>query len=115
MLGLYINIPFNKTISNYQNSNSLLDSDEYQVNKYVNHLILELRTYSNYFDRVKTIYIGGGVPTVLTLEQMERIFKWLTLIKPIEFNIEIEVDTFKEEHAKLFKYGVNRVVIKADP
>ena len=41
------------------------------------------------------------------------IFKWLTLIKPIEFNIEIEVDTFKEEHAKLFKrYGVNRVVIK---
>lgn len=115
MLGLYINIPFNKTISNYQSSNTLLDSDEYQVNKYVNHLILELRTYSNYFDRVKTIYIGGGVPTVLTLEQMERIFKWLTLIKPLEFNVEIEVDTFNEEHAKLFKkYGVNRVVIKVD-
>lgn len=115
MLGLYINIPYNKTISNYQNSDVLLDSDDYQVNKYVNHLILELRSYGSYFDRVKTIYIGGGVPTVLNLEQLERIFKWLTLIKPIEFNVEIEVDTFREEHAKLFnKYGVNRVVIKAD-
>lgn len=65
------------------------------------------------FDRLKTVYIGGGTPTVLPLDSLERLFKKLSDIpwsKDIEITIEANPGTVEREKIRFIKgAGVNRV------
>lgn len=61
----------------------------------------------------QTIYIGGGTPTALNLQQLDA---FLTLLDPFtygqEYTIEINPETFDLEKAKcLSKHGINRASI----
>lgn len=115
MIGLFINIPFYSYVNNYISKESLLVSDQKEVENYLEHLIKEISTYRGYFDHIKTIYIGGGIPSSLSTKQLERLFKSIELIKPIEFNIEVEPDSLTIDKIKLLsKYKVNRIVLKID-
>ena len=77
---------------------------------------LEKEIKNNYNnDVLKTIYIGGGTPSSLDLEELEYLFNILdSLIKDTnyEYTIECNVENLTEEKIKLFKkYGINRVSI----
>ena len=64
---------------------------------------------------LSTIYIGGGTPTTLTIEQMEYLIILLkeSFIGFREFTIEAgRPDTINEEYLKLFKkYNIDRISI----
>lgn len=65
-------------------------------------------------NRVKTIFIGGGTPTALNLNQLELLFKVIdekfSVADCEEYTIEANPGDFDEDKAKLLKtYGVNRV------
>lgn len=81
---------------------------------YLKELEKEIKNnYNN--DVLKTIYIGGGTPSSLDLEELEYLFNILdSLIKDTnyEYTIECNVENLTEEKIKLFKkYGINRVSI----
>ncbi len=58
----------------------------------------------------QTIYIGGGTPSMLNLEELTLIFETLKEINPIEYTIEVNPESYTHEKGLLFKkYGINRV------
>ena len=67
--------------------------------------------------KVVTIYIGGGTPTILTADQLEALLKKITdninVSELLEFSLEAgRPDTItKDKITTALKYGVNRVSI----
>ena len=110
MRGLYIHIPFCKSICNYCDFTKRVPKDKSMIDEYLIHLKEELLTYEKYFDSIKTIYIGGGTPTLLDIKQLAVLFDMLKDFKNIkEFSIEINPETLTLEKAQLLKNkGVNR-------
>ncbi len=72
LLGLYLHIPFCAAICNYCNFNrGLLDPVVKQ--RYVEALIAEIRNAAEPATIADTIYFGGGTPSLLSGEEVERI------------------------------------------
>ena len=68
----YIHIPFCKHICSYCDFCKLFYKEDL-VNKYLEQLEKEVsNTYRN--EELKTIYIGGGTPTCLNLNQLKKMF-----------------------------------------
>lgn len=107
----YIHIPFCKNICSYCDFCKLFYEEDL-VNSYLLHLEKEIKKiYQG--ESLKTIYIGGGTPSCLSLKQLEKLFSILDHLKKeetIEYTIECNFNTITEEKLKLFqKYGVNRL------
>lgn len=117
LVDLYINIPFCPSKCSYC---SFISSEYKAVEKiipeYINALIKEIRETKKIINSkayiVKTIYIGGGTPTVLSAEDLELILQELTF-GVNEFTVECgRPDTItKEKLDVLQKYGVTRISI----
>ena len=110
---VYIHIPFCKTICSYCDFCKMY-YNKGLVDKYLIALKNEIK--ANYKgELIKTIYIGGGSPSCLNLDELnilKDIIKMFNLDKELEFTIEINVNDINEN--KLLKYkdlGVNRISI----
>lgn len=111
MIGLYIHIPFCQNICYYCDFKKRVSKNSEMIKNYLNRLILELKSYEKYFNEVRTIYIGGGTPSILNEEELELLFNELQCFKNIkEFNFEANPESLTEEKIKILKkYNVNRV------
>jgi len=113
MSGIYIHIPFCKQACSY--------CDFYFVTRdqlkepFLDSLIEEIKylgktEYSE--EPTETIYIGGGTPSLLTLNQIEKIFKELEAsfkLRTKEVTIELNPDDVTPEYLRGLKdLGVNR-------
>src|SRR5205085_2518161 len=68
--------------------------------------------------RVQTLFLGGGTPTHLNPDQLDRLLsmlrRWLLLAPGGEFSVEGNPDTIDEPRADvLASHGVNRVSLGA--
>lgn len=112
-ISLYIHIPFCKKKCWYCDFPSFCGKD-YLMMDYVKALTMEiaLRT-ENYI--MKTIFIGGGTPTYLSLDCLNYLKEaMLKINKTIdcEFTVECNPGTLNEDNLKLLKsMGVNRLSI----
>ena len=111
MLGVYIHIPFCKNICNYCDFCKVYYQTGY-VSKYLDALKLEIKNrYKN--EEVDTIYIGGGTPSSLNLDELRRLFDIIKIFKlkdNYEFTIECNIESIDEDKLKLFKDNkVNRL------
>ena len=110
-MSVYIHIPFCKSICSYCDFCKFY----YNSNWVDNYLLsLEKEIKSNYKGEiVDTIYIGGGTPTCLDLNQLEKLLKLTNLFnkKITEFTMETNVDLSLDKIKLLKKYGVNRISI----
>lgn len=84
--------------------------------KYINSLCKELILIKQNIKTLKSIYIGGGTPTVLSKENLFRLFKALKdnfiFSSDIEITIEINPGTVYESKIQtLIDFGVNRFSI----
>ena len=73
MAGIYIHIPFCKQRCSYC---AFYSTTLYNIReKYVDALCKELIMRKEYANRetIGTIYLGGGTPSTLTMEQLQRI------------------------------------------
>ena len=107
----YIHIPFCNNICSYCDFCKLFYNEKF-ISKYLIHLEKEIKSiYKN--EELDTIYIGGGTPSCLNIDQLEILFKILSILKKssdIEYTIECNFDSITEEKLKLFKkYGINRL------
>ncbi len=130
-LRLYLHIPFCVRKCNYCDFVSFAGKED-QFESYVNALCGEIKARGEiYKDReISSIYIGGGTPSILPVELMERIVKALNQnfrisgtkekrrgfhlqkkIRPLtEFSVECNPGTVDKKKLKAYKkMGINRI------
>jgi len=114
-IGLYIHIPFCQNRCSY--CDFYKEKSENVENEYIDFLIKEALFYKE--DKrieVDTIYFGGGTPSLLSPEQLNKLFEGLKEIFIFSENCEITLETnpenIEENKFKEFKIiGVNRFSI----
>lgn len=109
---LYIHIPFCKKKCPYCGFYSLAGKDGLE-RVYVDILNEQIGRLE---EKISTIYIGGGTPTVLRKNLLEKLLRGLKRFTgdDIEFTVEANPESLDEEKLKLFLgAGVNRVSIGA--
>ncbi len=113
-ISIYIHIPFCEQKCNYCAFNSFCASDEIKE-KYIDLLCNEIRRRK--CDRiVKTIYIGGGTPSILNEKQIEKIvntlYECFDVYDNAEFTIEANPNSITESLLQTWKnLRVNRLSI----
>lgn len=117
MAGIYIHIPFCKQSCSYCDfhfSTSLKSK-----NDFVAALIHEIELQKNYLGKnpvIETIYFGGGTPSLLSAEELDRIFNQINLHFTVSKNAEITLeanpdDLTKTKLQELKSSPVNRLSI----
>lgn len=116
MSGIYLHIPFCKSKCAYCNFFSLVT--EKKMDDYVSALKKEIINRKSYLgdDVVKTIYFGGGTPSLLPIKYVEEILELLhenyNIISNPEVTLEINPDTIdKDKMMSLKRLGVNRMSV----
>lgn len=113
MQSVYIHIPFCKSICSYCDFCKLLYNGSW-VTQYLNSLILEIQ--DKYLgEEIKTLYIGGGTPSALSLKELKYLFniiKKFNLSNDLEFTFECNLNDLNEELLTFLKENkVNRLSI----
>ena len=84
-------------------------------NTYYEKLLKEVEIYQDYLNNTfKTIYIGGGSPSSIGINNLEKILKILDLKKEEDYEFTVELmplDITEELLLLLKKYHVNRISI----
>lgn len=110
-IALYVHIPFCKAKCMYCDFPSFCGKESQMV-AYAEALSKELDKINR---RIKTIFIGGGTPTYLSLEGWNIIKESIDRLhksENLEFSIEGNPGTFTEKKLRIFKaMGVNRLSI----
>ncbi|HCW7841395.1 TPA: oxygen-independent coproporphyrinogen III oxidase [Staphylococcus aureus] len=105
----YIHIPFCVRICTYCDFNKYFIQNQ-PVDEYLDALITEMSTAK--YRNLKTMYVGGGTPTALSINQLERLLKAISDTFTItgEYTFEANPDELTKEKVQLLeKYGVNRI------
>ena len=116
MSGIYLHIPFCKSKCAYCNFFSLVT--EKKMDDYVSALKKEIINRKSYLgdDVVKTIYFGGGTPSLLPIKYVDEILELLhenyNIISNPEVTLEINPDTIDKDKMMALKHlGVNRMSV----
>ena len=113
---IYIHIPFCNSKCKYCDFEKSYKYDE--IDEYIDLVVNEMKKYAQYAYvnelLVKSIYIGGGTPTILRTEQLDKILNNVKTIfnveKDVTINIECSPNTINDEKLALFKENsVSRV------
>jgi len=113
---VYIHIPFCTNKCHYCDFNSYVLKGQ-PVMEYLDALEreMELTVKNNPPAKVETIFVGGGTPTVLLPDQMERFLRMVRTYFPadaaeVEFSMEANPGTTDEDKLAVMKEGgVNRI------
>lgn len=113
MESVYIHIPFCRSICSYCDFCKMLYNGSF-VTQYLNALLKEIKDrYDG--EEIKTLYIGGGTPSSLSIKDLKYLFeivRQFNLTKLEEFTFECNLNDLNEELLQfLFDNGVNRLSI----
>jgi len=116
-LGLYLHIPFCVKKCDYCDFLSFV-LDRKSQSLYVQALVHEIKSHQDKFTdyRVKTIFLGGGTPSVLNGEEIKEIFRVLYQVFAVgkEAEITMEVNPESAGYGDMLLWreaGVNRLSI----
>ena len=115
MASIYIHIPYCKQACHYCNfyfSTKLKTKSQF-LNALRNEIILKQKDIK---DRINSIYIGGGTPSVLSFLELEKIITFIknnfNINNDVEITIEINPDDIKNGQLDDYKkIGFNRLSI----
>ena len=118
-LSLYIHIPFCDTICYYCGCNKIITKDKTRADEYLNYLEKEMALLAPHLGGrhpLAQLHFGGGTPTFLSDDQLERVFAMIRehfqLLPDGEYSIEIDprkVGAATIEH--LGRLGFNRMSV----
>ena len=111
---LFISIPFCPTKCDYCSFiTAPVAAHERYIDGYVDCLIREINEVKPLLKNLKSVYIGGGTPFVLSERRLEKIYSALSDLHPAEYTVEAgRPDVFSEEKLKLTKdFGVTRICV----
>jgi len=110
--GLYIHVPFCKTKCPYCDFYSVTDMS--LVDQWLGGIDREMAVYEDLFPRFDSIYFGGGTPSLLDGEVLERLMGSIRSHWPAapgeEVTLEANPDDVTEDKLHLYRsLGVNRL------
>lgn len=113
MRGIYIHIPFCKQKCYYCDFVSFANKEEL-IERYINALKKEIKHKLKSEDKIDTIYIGGGTPSVIDskyiVEILEEIYNIVGFDKTREVTIEVNPGTVDKKKIEAYKtVGINRI------
>src|SRR4051812_10522920 len=107
---LYVHVPFCSTKCHYCDFYSLAGHME-RADAYLDALSREIEVHVNFFgrSRPRTIFIGGGTPTLLSPAQLQRLLRLIAdgVDGPelVEFTVEANPNTFDAARAAALVEG----------
>lgn len=113
---IYVHIPFCLNKCPYCSFTSFPIVNQEVHDSYIDCVVkeLEIKNNQNYFSKgdVSSIFIGGGTPTILSNENLEKLCKSLPVSDDLEVTIEANPKTVDFEKLKfLQEIGINRLSI----
>jgi len=116
MSGIYIHIPFCRNACSYCDFHFTISRS--YVDEMINALVRELEMRKVYLNRqsIRTVYFGGGTPSILKQSQLaillEAVHKNYDIISNPEITLEANPEDVTNEYVKeIKKLGVNRLSI----
>lgn len=113
-IGLYIHIPFCKRKCLYCDFNSY-EVQKHDEDEYIKALLREIKIYLKEEQFIfKTVFIGGGTPTVIKFGNISKVLKTIApyIKKDAEVTMECNPGTINKMAAKEYKaMGINRISI----
>lgn len=110
---VYIHIPFCNSICSYCDFCKVVYNHDW-IKPYFEKLESEVDN-SYMGEEIETLYIGGGTPSCLSLEELKKLFQIIDKFhksKTIEFTFECNLNDIEEEKFQfLYNQGVNRLSI----
>ena len=107
----YIHIPFCKSKCNYCSFVSFCDIEN--ITRYIFSLLEEIQeSYKG--EKLNTLYLGGGTPSLVQPDLLKKIFDKFNLEQKAEITIEVNPDDCNYEYLlSLINIGFNRISIGA--
>ncbi|MBK3332730.1 radical SAM family heme chaperone HemW [Persephonella atlantica] len=114
--GIYLHIPFCSLKCPYCDFTSITVNNKQIFTEYVSLVLKELHMYRDLEFDVKTVYFGGGTPSLLPPEVIAHLIEGIDRIVGINGNAEVTVEVNPENYRYLqFKQlkqsGVNRISV----
>jgi oxygen-independent coproporphyrinogen-3 oxidase len=119
-LGLYIHVPFCKRKCFYCDfySEPSISVDESTIQKVMKETLIQGKYWLAQLGEpaIKTVYIGGGTPSSLPLDQLEALLAFVHSLKKatpdFEFTVEANPESLSSSFIALCQtYGVNRLSV----
>ncbi len=112
---LYVHVPFCIKKCKYCSFYSLRHNEDLEK-LYIKAILKEMEITKDFPHFLKTIYIGGGTPSCLSIDSLNSLLSDLTknfkTARDVEFSVEINPKTIDKEKIGLMKAcGVNRLSI----
>ena len=117
-LSLYVHVPFCESLCYFCACNKVIRPNEEKIgDEFLNYLFIELELIAQSIGKrklIRQLHWGGGTPSYLSIDQMERLFNKIKTLFDIDANEEIamEVDPRTVSYEKLSamrQLGFNRV------
>ncbi len=106
---IYIHIPFCSKKCNYCDFWVFINMEQ-EYENYVEYLVKEIKLYPDY--KYKTVYIGGGTPSLLSISDIKKIMDTFDNKQIIETTIEVNPnDVTYDKLEKYLSLGINRLSI----
>ncbi len=116
MAGIYLHMPFCKTRCTYCDFYSTTDGK--YMSDFTNAIISEIEQRRNYLDneKINTIYFGGGTPSLLENEEIDKILAAVYLNFNVNSKAEITIEVNPDDvtinkSGNWKKSGINRISI----
>ena len=115
--GIYLHVPFCKSRCSYCDFATDVFKNAAIVESYVDALCKEISDFKlqipNFGNQIDTIYFGGGTPSLLAPQQLEKILKTVhgkfSVVSDAEITMEMNPATVSLETLKSYKnLGENR-------
>ena len=114
-MDLYVHVPFCEKLCYYCGCNRIVTKNHSVQDNFVELILAEWGIYCNFLGfipKINSLHFGGGTPTFLTPENLEKIITKLAQNKKENFTGSIEIDPRNTtiEHLDCFKKnGIKRV------
>jgi len=114
-VGIYLHIPFCTTKCGYCDFNAYANL-EHLAPEYTKALIKEIKLWETSLSKytVKSIFFGGGTPSLTSITDLKQIistlFETFNISSAVEFTLEANPTELTEEHLfKMRELGINRL------
>ena len=114
-MDLYVHVPFCERLCYYCGCNRVVTRNHNIEEPFVELIILEWEMYQKrlgFIPKINSLHFGGGTPTFLSADNLEKIIRVLTINKSPSFKGSIEIDprNVNSDHFDCFtRNGITRV------
>lgn len=107
---LYLHIPFCLAKCHYCDFVVRVLQHSQQMERYLAYLFLEIQAISPYLQPLKTLYMGGGTPSLLPLDALAQLAGLLPRTSDCEWTLEVNPETVTPQRATAWReLGINRI------